>query len=666
MARYGFASRLVTFFRDYLAGRRSCFRWGNAVSPWFDLPAVGAGQGSALSPVLTNIYISPALHVLSPPRATQSSSAIQFYVDDGLWIVTTPSIAENCRILQEKHRDTSTVLARLGLVTEDDKSELMHFACTCLARSQDMRLPLVLSPTLSIEPSDVWRYLGFRLDSKLTFRAHVAHFAERATTTISAMLMLGNSVRGLSAMQRRTLYISCVLPLLTYGVQAWYRPKGVKTLIKPLEVAQHRALRWITGAFRTTPVGALHSVAGIMPIGLQCQKLQERYFLRLHTLPDSHPLRAHFPNILGHAEHAPHVRFPAESIKPTPTIPLTTVFPRKRPLITEVFDPLDDECQPGTRVRDLFEDRISTHFTHPKKRDEDAMAKWIAEELRPRIDDAHANTNALVIFTDGSAYLEPDPRTLRTGSAAGYRAYHKGRLIHSRAIFTGHAHSYDRESVALSMAVAFAYQKGRYTQVHIFSDSESALTSILNTTGGRMAAVNTCRILRDWFERSPDNHLHLHYCPGHSGIAENEAVDADVKLMALEPGNVRFYGRFPTFHSYIKSSITEDAVYEWREQALKDSRKYWGRHFLINHPSVRTFKHTGNFPLKRLDGGPVITARLVRCLTGHAPTGSYRLRFRTRLDEPTFCSLHDGAPTMHSREHILFRCNYYTGRSDTH
>ncbi|KAH9888478.1 hypothetical protein C8Q73DRAFT_710334 [Cubamyces lactineus] len=91
-------------------------------------------------------------------------------------------------------------------------------------------------------------------------------------------------------------------------------------------------------------------------------------------------------------------------------------------------------------------------------------------------------------------------------------------------------------------------------------------------------------------------------------------------------------------------------------------QRYWGRHFLINHPSVRTIKHTGSFPLKRLGGGPVITARFVRCLTGHAPTGSYRLRFRTRLEEPTFCSLHDGDPMMHTREHVLFRCDHYIRR----
>ncbi|KAI0326300.1 hypothetical protein GY45DRAFT_1219429, partial [Cubamyces sp. BRFM 1775] len=70
-----------------------------------------------------------------------------------------------------------------------------------------------------LQPSAQWKYLGFRLDPKLTFRAHIAFFAERAATTVNAMLMLGNSIRGLTALQKRTLYISCVLPLLTYGAQ---------------------------------------------------------------------------------------------------------------------------------------------------------------------------------------------------------------------------------------------------------------------------------------------------------------------------------------------------------------------------------------------------------------------------------------------------------------
>ncbi|RDX46861.1 hypothetical protein OH76DRAFT_1355323, partial [Lentinus brumalis] len=67
-----------------------------------------------------------------------------------------------------------------------------------------------------------------------------------------------------------------------------------------------------------------------------------------------------------------------------------------------------------------------------------------------------------------------------------------------------------------------------------------------------------------------------------------------------------------------------------------------------------------SFPLKRLGGRPTLAARFVRCITNHAPTGHYRDRFRQRHHEPTMCVLHSGAPAYHTREHILFRCDYYT------
>ncbi|CDO70323.1 hypothetical protein BN946_scf184843.g12 [Trametes cinnabarina] len=591
LERYGFAPRLINFFRSYLGGRVSCFRWGRASSPWFDLPAVGAGQGSALSPVLTNIYLSPALHILFPLGSRPSMSALQFYVDDGVWIVTTPSVDENCRVLIALYRHTVDTLARLGLVIEVEKNELIHFISTRLARD-NAPLALTLDDGTTIQPTQCWRYLGFRLDPQLTFRAHVSFFAERAMTTVHAMLMLGNSIRGLSPMQKRTLYISCVLPLMTYGVQVWYRSKGVKTLMKPLLAAEHRALRWITGAFRTTPIGAMQAFAGIMPLQLHCRKLQERYFLRIHTLPRHHPLRASFPHIFKCSRYAPPVRFPVDSLRPSPEIPLTQAFPDSKPIITEKFNTLDPECAPGRRICDLFDHRITRHLEHPNKKNREQLDEWIRDSLRPRIDAAHADPDSLVLFTDGSAVYSE--RHGRQGRAAGYRAYHGGRLLRAHAVYTGFTLAYDCELMALSMAVGFAYLKSYHT-VHLFADNESALKSLLDTSTGRGTTINTCRILRDWFERNERNHLILHYCPSHSGIDENEAVDADVRFRVFHPGRV---GRpFPYSFAFVRSGITDNLKFEWKRMADASPSAYWGR-FHFRHPTFRQLLHTGRFPLR--------------------------------------------------------------------
>ena len=55
---------------------------------------------------------------------------------------------------------------------------------------------------------------------------------------------------------------------MTYGCQMWMNPmlRGQKGLIEPLLVAHYNACRWITGAFKTTPLGSLDILAGLMPV----------------------------------------------------------------------------------------------------------------------------------------------------------------------------------------------------------------------------------------------------------------------------------------------------------------------------------------------------------------------------------------------------------------
>ncbi|KAI9066174.1 hypothetical protein FKP32DRAFT_1566453 [Trametes sanguinea] len=204
------------------------------------------------------------------------------------------------------------------------------------------------------------------------------------------------------------------------------------------------------------------------------------------------------------------------------------------------------------------------------------------------------------------------------------------------------------------MAFGFAYLKNYHT-VHVFSDCEGALTSVFDTSTGRPAARNACRILRDWFERDDRNRLVLHYCPSHSGVDENEAVDADVRYRVHHHGRLRHM--IPKSYLYIRSLTTTNAIYEWKELADKNPSAYWGR-FHYRHAAFRTLRHTGQYPLRRLGAGPQLTARYIRCITAHAPTGHYRDRFRRRHNEMTMC--YCGRPSYHTREHVLFECDKYT------
>ena len=75
--------QVCNFFADYLVGRSTRYAWEGKLSPPFET-SVGVGQGSALSPILSALYLTPVLWQasLEAPEA-----ALMSYVDDGTIIV---------------------------------------------------------------------------------------------------------------------------------------------------------------------------------------------------------------------------------------------------------------------------------------------------------------------------------------------------------------------------------------------------------------------------------------------------------------------------------------------------------------------------------------------------------------------------------------------------
>ncbi|KAI0054577.1 hypothetical protein BV25DRAFT_1767165, partial [Artomyces pyxidatus] len=132
-------------------------------------------------------------------------------------------------------------LQRAGLNVEDEKTEFIHFSRKRggLNNPPSITLPSASGGgTFTVHPSPVLRYLGVFFDSKLNFRKHVETMANRAMSTIRGLQVLGNSVRGMSLVNFRTLYRTVVLPVLTFGAPIWYTGKRQKTLVNILTRAQ--------------------------------------------------------------------------------------------------------------------------------------------------------------------------------------------------------------------------------------------------------------------------------------------------------------------------------------------------------------------------------------------------------------------------------------------
>ena len=63
LKKVGFDPRVISFFADFLIQRKTKYRWNEFSSLLYEVN-VRVGQGSALSPILSALYLSPLLYIL--------------------------------------------------------------------------------------------------------------------------------------------------------------------------------------------------------------------------------------------------------------------------------------------------------------------------------------------------------------------------------------------------------------------------------------------------------------------------------------------------------------------------------------------------------------------------------------------------------------------------
>ena len=190
------------------------------------------------------------------------------YVDDGTLIASSKTYAENQTKHSEAYHFIHEATEAMGLILEHSKSEAFHFSKRRDGENPPIDLGFApFTGDTPLVPKEIWRYLGFFFDRKLSFREHCRRYANKALTSVRAMYSLGNGARGLRPEDRRLLYRTCVLPIATYGSRLWYfEGSPIKGPLKDLQRMQHQACIWIAGAFRTSPTGGLEALAGVRPI----------------------------------------------------------------------------------------------------------------------------------------------------------------------------------------------------------------------------------------------------------------------------------------------------------------------------------------------------------------------------------------------------------------
>jgi hypothetical protein len=637
----GFAREICQWLTSFLTDRKVQLRFNGFISDQIDI-TVGSPQGLPISPILSSIYTFPLLR-----QANQwTDSRLYMYIDNRNILAWGTSYHLVRTRLVARYAECLAWLERAGLSIDSGKTEAIFYSLTRARpdihglRPSTITVPTSEGEPMTINCSDNVRYLGLFIDHKLTWNRHVKIMATRARGTLKSMKLLGNSVKGLDHGNWRLAYNAICLPVLTYGSPIWFKQQ--KQLSKTLQAVQDEAVRWMMGAFRTTPAEPLHQLIAILPIHIRLQMLSKTAAFTLLTIPHSSQLIQHLgPPWCSVDEFDDNVPLTPH---PTPNTPLT----RLAALVPqEARRPVSFQPDQWLRLPPQ-NDRLRALEAIPRGEDRKRLATQIKQVT------ANRHNKTLILFCQGS---KPNDRDGTPTGVAVCIAWRLGKEIGHETKFLGpNASTSDAAYKAILLATDYIRdhppnsKEGGPTEIRS-TDANVARDCLKSGTRDHHEHIeNLAASFSNILDAQPSLQINLGWLPAAKGsipLRRLKAIAAETARQGptLPPP--------PPTKAQLRITAKQDAITEWQNNWMAATCLQTAYLALTNLPDGRIPPFTRGitkFPRP-------IVATCIRLLTGHAFTGEYTARFRPSSLDPHHCQC--GEP-LQTAQHVIAACPLHT------
>jgi hypothetical protein len=158
-----------------------------------------------------------------------------------------------------------------------------------------------LSPSLSV------KYLGIILDTKLSFKYHLAKVKKTGELTANQLVRISRCSYGIGLQQSKNLIISVLLSRILFGSFIWATTRSESSVANNMSKIYNSASRIILGMFRTSPTVVLSRESPLIHFFDSLKRKNHLFLTKKLTGLDLHPIK----RLIQHDIQNPQTRHPS-------------------------------------------------------------------------------------------------------------------------------------------------------------------------------------------------------------------------------------------------------------------------------------------------------------------------------------------------------------------